>query len=125
MAKEKKNAEKKVSKIGKDSKSCEDNLCPIHGSRPLRIRGRVFEGKVVKKLHGRLTILFERTLYVRKYERYEKRKTKLHARLPTCMEDEINVGDYIQIAECRPVSKLIHFVVVKKIRGKTIKEGKQ
>ena len=92
---------------------CSDRLCPIHGDKKLKLRGRTFEGAVVKKLHGRVTIYFERMMKVPKYERYEKRKTKLHARLPSCMQDEINVGDRIQIAETRPISKMIHFVVVK------------
>jgi len=54
--------------------------------------------------------------YVRKYERYARAKTKIHARLPDCMKDSINVGDYIKVQECRPLSKLIHFVVIGKIK---------
>ena len=94
---------------------CKDRLCPIHGVKGLRIktRGRVFEGAVVKKLPGRVTIQFERVLYLRKYERYEKRRTKLHARLPDCMKDDVNVGDVIQLGETRPISKMIHFIVTK------------
>jgi len=80
------------------------------------MRGRTFEGTVIKKHHKRITIAFERNAYVRKYERYIKYTSKIHARLPVCMEKEINVGDYVQIKECRPLSKIIHFVVVKKIR---------
>lgn len=95
--------------------SCKDKDCHIHGS--LKVRGRTFEGTVTKKFHKRIVIEFERMVYVRKYERYKKSKTKIHARLPVCMEDEINIGDYIKIQECRPLSKLIHFVVIGKIRG--------
>lgn len=102
----------------KDGKvSCADKLCPFHGSEKLKLRGRTFEGTVIKKFPNRVVIEFERTRFVSKYERYEKRKTKLHARLTDCLKDEINVGDYIEIAECRPISKIIHFVAVKKIRG--------
>lgn len=97
--------------------SCSDRFCPQHGREKLKLRGRTFEGTVIKKLHGRVTIQFERILKVRKYERYEKRRTKLHARLPECLEQDIGVGDLIEIAECRPLSKMIHFVVVRKIRG--------
>jgi len=112
-------AEKKKEKIekGVQKVSCADKFCPVHGSKPLKLRGRIFEGKVIKKFVGRVVISFERMFYVRKYERYEKRRTKLHARLPDCLRDEINIGDVIQIAECRPVSKIIHAVVVKKVRG--------
>ena len=93
---------------------CADKDCPKHGN--LKVRGRVFEGKVIRKFHKRVAIEFERMIYVRKYERYFKSRTKLHARLPICMEKEINLGDLIKIQECRPLSKIIHFVVVKKIK---------
>ena len=94
---------------------CKDKNCNIHGN--LRVRGRIFEGTVIKKFNKRVVIEFERMVYVKKYERYKKSKTKIHARLPDCMEKEINVGDYIKIQECRPLSKLIHFIVIGKIRG--------
>ncbi|MBS3091985.1 30S ribosomal protein S17 [Candidatus Pacearchaeota archaeon] len=80
------------------------------------LRGRKFEGYVIRKFDKRVTIEFERVKFVRKYERYLKTKTKLHARLPESLKNEINIGDYIQIMECRPLSKIIHFVAVKKIR---------
>jgi len=95
---------------------CKDKFCPIHGSDKLKMRGRTFEGIVIKKLPGRVTISFERMLKIPKYERYEKRKTKLHARLPDCMRKDFEVGDLIQIAETRPISKMIHAVVSKIIK---------
>jgi small subunit ribosomal protein S17 len=81
------------------------------------LRGRIFQGTVTKKFPKRLTIEFERTIYLRKYERYAKSKTKLHARLSDCLAPSINVGDYIEIQECRPLSKIITFVVTKKIKS--------
>ena len=63
-------------------------------------------------------IEFERTIYIQKYERYAKSKTRLHARLPDCLAESINVGDYIEIRECRPLSKIISFIVTKKIRAR-------
>ena len=95
---------------------CKDKDCPTHGN--LKVRGRSFEGEVIRKFHKRIAIEFERMIYVRKYERYAKKKTKIHARLPRCLEKEIFIGDLIRIQECRPLSKIIHFVVVKKIKGK-------
>tara|TARA_Y100000310_G_scaffold338386_1_gene427893 strand:+ start:2925 stop:3275 length:351 start_codon:yes stop_codon:yes gene_type:complete len=109
-------AEKKIIKKKKAVNSCADKFCPIHGEKKLKLRGRIFEGKIIKKLHGRVTIQFERMLKIKKYERYEKRKTKIHARLPFCMEDEVDVNDLVQIGECRPLSKMIHFVVIKVIK---------
>ena len=114
MAKQKtkqKTIENKIENV-----ECKDRLCPIHGDKKLKMRGRFFEGTVKKKLPGRVTIEFERILKVPKYERYEKRKTKIHARLPECMEKEVSVGDLILINETRPISKTIHFVVDKVVR---------
>mgnify|MGYP001246716632 CR=1 FL=1 len=109
-------AEKKTTKKERTT-SCADKFCPVHGKDKLKMRGRVFEGVIIKKLHGRVTIQFERMFKVRKYERYEKRKTKIHAKLPACMDAEVGVGDLIQISETRPLSKMIHFVVVKVIKS--------
>lgn len=94
--------------------TCKDVHCPIHGK--LKMRGKLFEGTVIKKFPKRIAIVFERMIYVKKYERYKKSQTKVHARLSPCMQDDINIGDYVQIRECRPLSRIIHFVVVKKIK---------
>jgi len=94
---------------------CQDKNCHVHGS--LNTRGRIFEGVVIKKFPKRVTIQFERMVYIRKYERYAKSRTKIHARLPDCMRAEIQEGDYIKVQECRPLSKIIHFVVIKKIKN--------
>ena len=99
---------------------CKDKDCPFHGN--LKTRGRVFEGVVIRKFDKRIAIEFERMIYVRKYERYAKSKTKIHARLSTCLEKEINVGDTVKIQECRPLSKIIHFVVIKKIKSGEMKK---
>ena len=110
---------KETNKKITDSKgkvNCKDKNCHIHGN--LKARGRVFEGIVIRKFHKRVTIEFERMIYVRKYERYAKSRTKIHALLPTCIEEGINIGDLIQVQECRPLSKIIHHVVIKKIKSK-------
>ena len=117
--KKKKNTVERIEK-NKDSlnsEKCNDKLCPFHGEahRRLKLRGRIFEGEVIKKLPGRVTIEFDRMVYMSKYERYEKRTAKLHARLPDCLND-VNVGDRIRIAETRPISRTMHFVVTKIVR---------
>jgi len=38
------------------------------------------------------------------------------------MKDSINLGDYIRVQECRPLSKIIHFVVINKIRDAEVKK---
>ena len=98
---------------------CDDRNCHIHGN--LKARGRIFEGRVTKKFHKRVAIEFERMIYVRKYERYAKSKTKIHAHLPTCMDNLIHIGDLIRVQECRPLSKIIHFTVIEKIKDRTEK----
>lgn len=98
----------------KEKVSCNDAKCPFHGN--LKARGRVFEGIVKKKFPKRIVIEFERTIYNNKYERYMKKKTKIHARLSDCIN--VNVGDLIRIRECKPLSKIIHFVVVEKLKDR-------
>jgi|TARA_Y100000310_G_scaffold216920_1_gene217998 small subunit ribosomal protein S17 len=118
--------EKKERKVGNgekivgtaDLKDCKDVKCHVHGN--LKTRGRTFEGTVIKKFPKRIVIGFERMIYIRKYERYAKSKTKIHARLPDCMKDMIRIGDLVKIRECRPLSKIIHFITI----GKVNKENK-
>jgi len=98
--------------------SCVDTTCPFHGSNAVKLRGRTFEGEVVAKLHGRVKIEFDRFLYDRKYERFDKRRTRLHARLPDCLKEQIQLGDWIEIKECRKLSKIISFYATRKIRSK-------
>lgn len=90
---------------------------------PSQTRGRVFEGKVIKKFPTRVVIEFERTVRVKKYERFFKKRSRMHARLPNGMH--INIGDYIRIQECRPLSKIIHAIVIEKIRSADSKEEKK
>ena len=82
----------------------------------MSLRGRTFRGTVIKKFPKRICIEFDRTIYIKKYERYAKKKTKIHARVPEALENEIKIGDYIEVMECRHLSKIINFMVVKKIR---------
>ena len=73
-------------------------------------RGRTFRGEVTKKFDTRVVVEFERTVRIPKYERFAKKKTRIHAKIPE--EMEVEVGDYVKVSECRPLSKLIHFIVV-------------
>ena len=99
----------------KNDADCKDRCCPFHGK--ISLRGRSFFGYVTKKFPRRVVIEFERTIYIKKYERYAARKTKIHARLSDCMWNNVNIGDYIEVKETRPISKIINFVVLKKISG--------
>lgn len=79
-------------------------------------RGRTFEGTVTKKFPNRVVVEFERTVFVKKYERFFRKRTRLHARLPLEFSEKVNVGDYVKVRECRPLSKIIRFVLIEKVR---------
>ncbi|HJJ89702.1 MAG TPA: 30S ribosomal protein S17 [Methanocorpusculum sp.] len=90
-------------------KDCNDVDCPFHGS--LSVRGQVITGKVVsERMQG--TVVVERNYlhFVKKYDRYEKRSSKIHAHMAPCLDARI--GDEIKIAECRPLNKTTSYVVV-------------
>lgn len=90
-------------------KECDDVNCPFHGILP--VRGQVITGKVVSdKMQGSVVVARDYLHYVKKYKRYEKRSSKLHAHNPPCIGAK--VGDSVRIAECRPLSKTKTFVVV-------------
>lgn len=116
----------KTSKTNRKAKGHERGAAPA--PHPLSVipaigtRGRAFEGFVTKKFPTRVVVAFERTVYVKKYQRFYKKKTRLHARLPQSMHVEI--GDYIRVRECRPLSKIIRFVVIEKIRAASEMAGK-
>jgi len=109
---EKKTNETKM-KNKKDSMQCE-NHCNVHGT--LSIRGRNFEGTIKKIVGQRIVLEMERIIYYPKYELYSRVKSKMHAHVPKCMMSTIKVGDYVEVGECRPISKLVHFALVKRIR---------
>ena len=93
----------------------------LRGAPLVATRGRIFQGYATKVFPGRVVVEFERTLYVKKYERFTKSKTRLHARIPEGMT--LSVGDYVKVRECRPLSKIIHFVVIEIVRKANVEEA--
>ena len=92
------------------SVNCNDPNCPFHGS--LKLRGRTFSGTVTSaKMHRTIVIEWFRLFPLPKYERSEKRKTKIKAHLPDCIK--VKEGDKITIKECRKLSKTKAFCVIK------------
>jgi small subunit ribosomal protein S17 len=74
------------------------------------------DGKVVSaKMMKTVTVERNYQQYNRKYTRYEKRRSRILAHSPPCLE--IHEGDRVKIAECRPISKEVAFVVVEKLAG--------
>ena len=95
--------------IKKPKKECEDNSCPFHGS--LKCRGRNFTGTVVSaKMQKTVTVEWGWKHYIKKYERYESKRSRVKAHNPSCIS--ANEGDIVKIIECRPLSKTKNFVVV-------------
>ncbi len=95
--------------VQQPAKECTDPNCPFHGVLP--VRGQVLSGVVVSdKMNS--TVVVQRAFVKKnvKYERYEKRKTKVHAHNPPCLSAKM--GDNVTIAECRPLSKTKSYVVI-------------
>jgi len=92
-------------------KECDDVNCPFHGK--LRVRGLILEGVVIKDAMQR-TVVVEREylLYSSKYKRYERRRSRIHAHNPPCINAK--KGDKVIIMECRPIAKSVAFVVIAK-----------
>jgi len=92
-----------------------ERRCPWHGD--VSVRGRHFKGFVKKIFGQRAVVEWSRVIYYPKYERFAKGKSKVHAHIPKCITNNIKVGDYVEIGECRPLSKIIHFIVLGKVEA--------
>jgi small subunit ribosomal protein S17 len=90
-------------------RSCEDVNCPSHGK--LSIRGRVFTGTLVSaKARKMVVVEHHYSRPVTKYKRFERSKSRMHAYAPECMD--VREGKRVRIAECRPLTKTVAFVVI-------------
>jgi len=94
-------------------KECDDPNCPFHGTLP--VRGKILEGNVVSSKMSRSVIVERNYLhFIPKYERYERRRSRIAAHNPACIDAK--KGDKVKIAECRPLSKTKHFVVIERMK---------
>ncbi|HKZ49830.1 MAG TPA: 30S ribosomal protein S17 [Candidatus Nanoarchaeia archaeon] len=99
--------------VGKDV-ACSDKRCPKHGS--LRTRGQVFSGVIRSdRMQNAVNVEWSFLKYLPKFERYMKKRTRVKAHLPSCIEAK--QGDTVRIAECRPLSGTIRFVVFERVSG--------
>ena len=89
--------------------ACDDRACPWHGSLP--VRGRTFTGTVrsAKAQHSAV-VEWPFIRYVAKYDRSMRQSSRVVAHNPACIH--AREGETVVIAECRPLSKTKHFVVV-------------
>ncbi len=99
--------------VKKPKNECDNEKCPWHGH--LKVRGRVFTGNVISdKSNDTVIVGWNYYYYITKYERQERRKTRVAAHNPACIAAK--VGDVVKISECRPLSKTKKFTVIEKIR---------
>jgi small subunit ribosomal protein S17 len=90
-------------------RSCEDAYCPFCGV--LSVRGKMITGTVVSAKAKKMVVVSrEYPRPVPKYKRYMRSRSKVHAYLPGCID--VKEGDEVKIAECKPLSKTISFVVI-------------
>ena len=105
--------------VSPPEKMCEDEKCAWHGR--LGVRGKVFKGSVRSaKSHSTVVVEWGYHRYVSKYERHERRKSRVTAHNPPCIR--AREGDNVVIAECRPLSKTKSFVVVSKVMEKEMQK---
>jgi len=96
------------------TRECGDKNCPFHGTT--RIRGKITKGVVVsKKSRNTVIIRKDYVQFIRKYQRYERRNSRLACHLPECLRNEINLGDFVRIGESRKISKTKAFIILEKI----------
>lgn len=77
-------------------------------------RGKVLVGKIIStKMKKTAIIEIKRNKYLKKYERYEKRRTRIKAH----NSEDINAitGEIVKIKETRPISKTKKFMIIEKI----------
>ncbi|MFH1240517.1 MAG: 30S ribosomal protein S17 [Candidatus Diapherotrites archaeon] len=89
--------------------NCNDPKCPKCGN--IKVRGNIFTG-IVTSAKADKTVTVERQLVkkVRKYERYKKIRSKIHAHNSKCVSAK--EGDTVRIGETRKLSKTKSFVVM-------------
>ncbi len=98
--------------LKKPKKTCNDINCPFHGTLPVRVR--VLEGIVASsKMDKTVVVRRDYLNYMPKFKRYERRHSHTPAHNPPCIGAK--EGDRVKIAECRPVSKAVSFVVIQKL----------
>ncbi|WP_226010400.1 30S ribosomal protein S17 [Halomicrobium salinisoli] len=95
--------------VQEPDEACDDQNCPFHGE--LSVRGQTLVGEVAST-DMQKTVVVEREYDVKvpKYDRFMKRRSRVPAHAPDCLD--LEVGDTVTIAECRPLSKTKSHVVV-------------
>ena len=88
---------------------CEDKKCFKHGG--LKIRGETLLGKVVSA-KAKHTVVVERSKiqHLPKYRKWARGRSHISAHNPPCINAKI--GDMVELAETRKLSKTKAFTVI-------------
>lgn len=91
-------------------------------SQEYEVRGGTFTGTVVStKMQKSATVRWEYTQEIPKYERKERRNTKISVHVPEKME--IEEGDTVRVGETRPISKTKSHIVMEKVEDQEAEEN--
>lgn len=83
--------------------------------KTLRTHGRTFTGRVISEIfHKTTTIEFDRRIYNSKYERFQKRRTRIKVHIPENFK--VKKGDILKIIETRPISKTKNFLAMEVVK---------
>ncbi|MFI4846967.1 MAG: 30S ribosomal protein S17 [Candidatus Makana argininalis] len=75
---------------------------------------RKLKGKVISnKMNKSIIVSIERIIKHKLYGKFIKRTTKIHAH---DYKDKCNIGDIVEIIECRPISKTKSWILSKIIK---------
>ena len=92
---------------------CNDPKCPVHGS--VKTRGAHLSGLVVSDKAKKTAIVqVDYTIYTYKYERYLRKRSRIAAYNPECINAK--TGDTVDIAETRRLSKTKSFAITNVIK---------
>ncbi|MFB6136435.1 MAG: 30S ribosomal protein S17 [Halobacteriaceae archaeon] len=100
--------------VPEPEETCTDDNCPFHGS--LSVRGQFIEGEVASTdMEKTVVVEREYDVFVPKYDRYMKRRSRVPAHAPECLD--LATGDQVRIVQTRPLSKTKSHVVVENLGG--------
>lgn len=104
-----------LSKTGLSNEDCGDQKCFIHGN--VRVRGQVLTGVVVSTKAKKTAIVERpRLIYISKYKRYARTKSRYAAHNPPCINAK--VGDTVKIGECRKLSRTKSWMIIEVVSRK-------
>ena len=85
------------------------------------IRGGTFVGRVVSdKMDKSATVRWEYAEKVPKFERYERRNTKISVHVPEGVE--LEEGDSVRVGETKPISKTKSHVVMEVLDDEEVEQ---